>query len=353
MLISKRKHRKHIEDRIHRISYILVLIFVYIIFAFSTNNPDYNVYRNWYIRTGNFGLMDRFEIGFSLLMLLGNIMGLNYQQFIMVVAAIGLLLIGVSLQDYCKYPTIALILYTLYPLLFDIVQIRNFLAGAVIFFALRYLKKFDRKNVILYLLFLLLACSFHITSVFYILYMAAYFKDYKKVLKIVGISFLIMLFGYVAFHTIILKIVGLFGDIGYIEAGSSIKKVLGYGLFSILAIVMMYVYHFDRYKINRNNNGYIDKVIPILLFCCLAISITSQAYRFFRNMSLIVYIVFLNNGVQIYKRKMKINYICMLNSFFAFLFSAFFFMRQISPWSPMYERLTKTILESNLFFGGR
>lgn len=344
---------RNTKDTVHGICYVVVLMFIYILFAFSTSNPDYNVYRNWYIKTGNSGLVDRFEIGFSLLMLFGNIVGLSYQQFIMVVAAIGLLLIGVSLKEYCKRPTVALILYALYPLMFDIVQIRNFLAGAIIFFALRYLKNFNYKNVLLYLFFCLLACTFHITSVFYIFYMAAYFRDYKKAMKIVSIVFLFMLLGYLIFHNILLKIVSLFGNAGYIEAGSSINKVLGYGIFAVLAILIMYMFHFNKYKIKKSNNGYIDKIIPILLICCMAISITSQAYRFFRNMSLIVYIVFLNNGVQINRRKMKINYICMLNSFFAILFSVFFFMRQISPWAPMYERLTKTIIESNLFFGGK
>lgn len=346
MIIDKKKY----SNIVRRAVFVFVLVLIWIIFAFSTENPDYHIYENWYRITRFQGLIDRFEVGFSAFMLLCNKLGLSYQQFLMLLSAVGLILIADSLLDYCRYPTLALILYAFYPLLFDIVQIRNFLGEALIFFALRYLKEYNLKNFISYVVFCIGASLFHITSLFYLVFLIVYVKDYKKIVKFIIILTLSLLIFYIFLNSVFIKISAMFGNMAYIEEGSTFSKIIGYGGFAIFATVLMYIYHFTNDSLLKEKEVFIPKLIPVLIICCVVIMVSSQAYRLFRNMALIIYVAFLNDGALINGTVIRGKMISYINTIFAIFFSAFFYIRQLSQWSPMFERLTKVIIKSNTFF---
>lgn len=332
--------------------YILIVIFIWMIFAFNTDNADYIIYKNWYDITSVSGLTHRFEIGYSLLMVLGTKLGLSYQEFLMFFSAIGLFLIAYSIYDYCDSPCVAIILYFVYPFFFDVVQIRNFMAEAIIFFSIRFLKNYSIKNILAYISLCLLSMSFHTASIFYLLFILAYLKDYQKIVKIVILFIIGWMICYALLPNQIINWTIKFVSEDYIEMGSTLSKVLGYGFFAIVAVVLSYYSEVScKNKLYKDNeDGYLNKLIPIILITCIFISISSQGYRYFRNMSLIVYVVFLNNGLIFKGAKIQGTKIRFLNTVFAVSYAIFFFMRQLSWNAALYETVTKKIIESNFLF---
>ncbi len=332
------------------VAFILLLLFIWIVFAFNSNNPDYRIYNNWYDSTRQYGVMNRFELGFSYLMFFSVKLGLSYQQFNVFVATVGLFLIGISLYKYCRYPFLTLCLYSLYPFVFDVVQIRNFLAEAIILFAIRYLIEFNIKNLIKYIGFCAIAMLFHVSSAFYLLFLVAYIKNYATIVRIITITTIGYIVVWMLFPGLVRGLFLAFGNSAYFDEGSTQSKIVGYTIFAIIAIVLMYLTHFGKNRIIENGNDCFAKIVPVLLLCCVAIGGASQAYRLFRNMAPIVYIAFLNDGVKKTGMVIKGKNLEYINTLFALFFSFFFFFRQVSPWSAQYEVLTKTILESNLLF---
>ncbi len=172
-----------------RISYIFLLIFMWILFAFNTYNSDYEGYSFFYDYFAFHKSYPGIEIGFSSIMRLCNYFGLSFQQFLMVYSGIGVILIGKFIWNYSNRPILVMGLYFLYPYIFGITQIRNFLAACILLVALTFLYKDDGKSLLIYFGLILLASTFHIASMFYLIFYLARL-DVKKIKRI--IAFLLM-----------------------------------------------------------------------------------------------------------------------------------------------------------------
>ena len=331
------------NKKVRLIWFIVLLFIIWTFFAFNTENADYASYANWYRITSISGLQNRFEIGFSFSMLLATKMGFTFTQFLMLYSAIGLCLVGNFIIKNCDFPCVALLLYFIYPFFYDVVQIRNFMAMAIVLFGTRFLKKFDMKNVILFISIVLLAMSFHITAVFSFSSMLAYFKNYKTVLRLTVILAVCMCGAFIMLPNSLLNLILNFGAETYVESGSTIKKVIGYCAFSLIASLF-------AYRISKSRNTTLLRLVPIMLLTCVPIAITSQAYRMFRNLSVLLYVVFLNDGIRIEKRKLFLHKEKIIYIMFAILYSIFFFIRQLSPFAPMYSEVTEAILKNNIFW---
>ena len=349
------KLRINMSKLLHLLAFAFVVFFAWILYAFATNGPDYYSYESWYSYSVTQGFLQRFEIGFSGIMFLCAKLGLSFQQFIMVLSALGLFIFSISVYKYCQHPVLAMVLYLFYPFVFDVVQLRNFISFAIILFGIRFLKEFTLKNALLYGLCCLLAMSMHRTALFYVFFYIAYLKEFKNVVKVTVAGAFSIVFIAILFPSWLFGFLNTVGNEIYVEGGSTIVKVLGYGAFAIVATFLMYCYHYSDSSLLKDNNEYeyLCKLVPVLLICCVAVAFASQTYRFFRNMSILLYIVFLNDGI---KRKERLvlqgSAINAFNSLFAIAFAAFFFIRQISPWSPMYTNMTKVVIESNSFLFG-
>jgi hypothetical protein len=353
MNISDKNKMQIINRQKHSVIYIvifcIILLFIWSWFAFNTGNADYNIYKNWYITTCSNGLQYRFEIGFSMSMLIGAKLGLLYNQWLMIYSAIGIIMVGKSFYDYCNYPCIAVVMYFFYPYFFDVVQIRNFMAMAITFFALRFLKKFNIKNVITYIGFVLLAMLFHVTAFFAFAYMLVYVEKSVNVVKIV--SFVIATFCIIYFisPTTINKLLLFFGNEVYLEQGSSLIKLLGYGLWAVIALVLSVIYDCQQNNGKETNESYyfLIKIMPILCLTVLLIGLSWQTYRFFRNIMPILYVVFINNGIKVLGRKIRFKQIELINIIFACCVCGFFYFHQLSKGAELYHTVTEKILTCN------
>lgn len=340
---------KDSNTRLKLVVFWLVVFLAWIMFAFSTDNPDYKIYETWYNYSASEGLIKRFELGYSLFYYISTKLGFSYQQFIQVYSAIGMIILGKCICDYAKNPLSVLFLYLIYPFFFDVVQLRNFMAEVIILFGIRYLAEFRKKDVIRFVMCVLLAAMFHKTALFYFVFLLAYVKSYKKVvitslvISVSGVGVVLIA------PSVINKLATIIGNPVYIDRGSSIEKIIGYGIFGVAIIVLSYLNYLEC----SNNREHIDesfimKLLPIICISVIIVAITSQGYRLFRNMSVMLYIAFINDGGYIERTVLKTSFTRALFVVFVVFFALFFNYKQLG--GGMYDEVVYRIINSNEYY---
>ena len=152
------------------------------------------------------------EEGFVLLCALVKSLGGTVQHLFFVVSLINITLIACAVSKYTKYPVVALLCY--YGILYfnlEMIYIRQATAVALCFFALQYIPS---KRMVPYMIFILLACTFHRVAA---LMIPLYFLLNIKLpswayLAVVGIGAVVMLAGIPWIQTIFLTVAGWLGD---------------------------------------------------------------------------------------------------------------------------------------------
>lgn len=230
------------------------------------------------------------EEGFTLLCALVKSMGGTVQHLFFVVTLINITLITCALHKYTKYPVVALLCY--YGILYfqlEMIYIRQATAVALCFFALQYIRP---KKIVPYLIFILLACTFHRVAVLMIpLY---FFLDYKipewVYLTVVGVGALVMLAGIPWIQTIFLTVAGWLGE-NYAdkaeayteEAMFAVKRGLSIGFILNLAILIVVI--FFKKKIDELPYGTIMlnmfAISLVLYYYCFELVEVSNRTRMF------------------------------------------------------------------------
>ena len=152
------------------------------------------------------------EEGFTLLCAFIKSCGGTIQHLFFVVTTINITLITCALQKYTKYPVVALLCY--YGILYfqlEMIYIRQATAVACCFFALQYI---EPRKIVSYMLFVVLACTFHRVAV---LMIPLYFVLNMKVptfvyVGVIGVGAALMLAGVPWIQKIFLTVAGLLGQ---------------------------------------------------------------------------------------------------------------------------------------------
>ncbi len=331
--------------------YIAIVVFTWCIFAFSTYNPDYRIYEAWYNYSAKYGLITRFEFGFSSCIFLANKFGLTYQTFLQIYSAVGLILLSKCIFEYCKYPVFCWILYFIYPFFFDVVQIRNFMAMVIVIYGLRYLREFNKKNVIKFGITIFIASLFHVTAIVYLSFALAYIKDLRKIIRYTFIFTSIALVCLKTFPLAFSGILSRFVSLEYLMRGTTTIKILGYLFVALIVVLLVYVYYFVLQKnVAFVENNYLVKVLPVILIMSLAVAFSSQGYRMIRNMAIIIYMVFLNETGDRGGTKIKMYYNQFIMLVFVIIFALSFFYRQLGFGTEMYDYVIQSILDNNIMF---
>lgn len=201
-------------------------MFMWGLFGGNYENADYSNYYYAYdlVKSESFfSLTDlKFESGFLFLMKFLSFVGLDYNQFLMVLSFLGLGLIVISVERETPKPEFVYLLYLLYPFFFDVVQIRFFCACAIFCFSLHYLSKPKYRNKVKYAVGVIIASLFHITALPFLVFI---FLDKTKPKRILIASILVSGAGFLLVWSGVLPfLLGLLNDrlTGYISNPSKI-----------------------------------------------------------------------------------------------------------------------------------
>ena len=193
------------------------------------------------------------EEGFVLLCAFIKSLGGTVQHLFFVVTFINITLIACAAGKYTKYPVVALLCY--YGILYfnlEMIYIRQAMAVALCFFALQYIPS---KRIIPYMVFVLLACTFHRVAALMIpLYFLLNIKLPSWVyLAVVGVGAVVMLAGIPWIQTIFLTIAGWLGN-NYAEKAEvytenamfAVNRGLSLGFILNLAIFVVIVFFKEK-----------------------------------------------------------------------------------------------------------
>src|SRR5665648_248918 len=158
---------------------MFLLTLMWILYGWNTGNADFINYNIEYNLNAVSSINYSQEIGFQLLCKLFYALGLEYNKFLIVISIVGLVLITSTVIRYTKNVAFVLAMYFLFPFMDDVVQVRNFLAMSIIIFALRFLiekKKWSRTK---YIIFVMIAFTFHYIALFYFLFLLTEVRNTK------------------------------------------------------------------------------------------------------------------------------------------------------------------------------
>jgi hypothetical protein len=155
----------------NRFGFTLLILVIFAGIAGNIENPDRAYYLANFdgIRSG--GQDSSFEPGYQTLARLASSIELDYGAFHFVLTATALLLITRTVIDLTSRPSLALLAYISFPFFWDVTQIRNFYAMAIVLYSMKYLLIEQRASTVKYIISILCASLFHITSLFYLLFL--------------------------------------------------------------------------------------------------------------------------------------------------------------------------------------
>lgn len=164
------------ENNLHHIkiqksfpSSFFIFLFLWILFSFNTYNADSDNYRNFYELTKYAKFIYGLEPGFTFFMRFCHKFSFSYTQFCCLYSFIGFCFLWDYIRRYTKHTSIVLFLYALFPFFFQAVQIRFFMSSMISLWSLHYLIDGKRCGGIKFFCTIIVACTFHISSLFYLI----------------------------------------------------------------------------------------------------------------------------------------------------------------------------------------
>ena len=227
---------------------LLMLVYAFIMFTFTTENPDYSLYYHQYYWGGVFTEPVYVETATMF-----KSFGFEYQALRIFFVTIGLLLVSKTIYDYSPYPATIMFFYIFYPMPVDVVQIRTFLSNAIMIFCIRFIINYNKtgkkRYFFYYLLGMLFAIGIHYaTALFFILLILFYKTDKHKIFFyiVLPIAFIVLLSNLLYFESIIEFVIGKhkadlwFGDQRVITF-NRVVKILTPKIIFVLMLVLVKV----------------------------------------------------------------------------------------------------------------
>lgn len=292
-----------------RFVFLNLLIFMWVLFGLNSWNADYFGYQQTYnsigINNAFESYFQEFEIGYKFVCRVAYKFGFDYNLFLATFSIIGLLLITSTIFKYTKRRSYVLGLYFLYPFMMDIVQIRNFMAMAIILFAFRYLISNRKVDKIKYIFFVLIASTFQTVGIFYLILVLAPIKNRATLVKVVG-GITIGIIGVISLLNNGISI-PIISTISYLYLKTSIATRLGYLVYFFISFNLVRFARKKNLEILLKNDdinseidieselefGEIVYNINIILFCIYPLLFLSVDFiRLYRNLLIINYIFY-------------------------------------------------------------
>ncbi len=326
-----------------KLIFSLLLLIIIILFAGNTHNPDFYNYLENYNQKKAVIFNNQFEFGFQQLNRLCYTLGLSYNQFLLLVTIIGYSLINSTISLFTKNKLYVYTLYFVYPFLFDVVQIRNFLAMSVIIYGSRYIITYQ-KNYIKFIIYIFIAASFHITSYFYLLILLIQIKN-NKILFISIVSFTIIGILFLPiFEQLLQSFLPNVKIIKYFHSNTSIITKLGIIIYFGFSLVLVFtakkkvewtdknssfpnennlLTHDDNTGTNKLDVEAIYKINIICLFSIFLVVTNLSFFRLYRNIFILNYILY---GIALVKMKKNYKYYLFSISILIFTLFSFFYL---------------------------
>lgn len=225
----------------------------------------------------------RFEIGYKILTKLITLITINKQIYLFVISCIATIPIGFVTYKYSKMPFLTILLYLSFGFYnFNFSGLRQAMAFGVVMFSYKYIQE---KKLLKYLITMIVAISFHISS---IVFLPAYFLKNMNLTKlkiclIVLIDIIIFIFKTQIFNLISLFI---YDDYTIVETNSYTWMMMCL----TIAVVCLIFYNATVRKNEKTRSLYIYVIIgaSLMLFAPIANNILRIANYYLMFMILLI-----------------------------------------------------------------
>lgn len=324
-------------------SFIIIALLLWIIIGFSSGTADYYQYSEFFDRVASGFELLSVEYGYVFLISMASKLGMDYPQFISIYTFIAILLIALTVIRYAKKPSLVLLFYFCYPFFLDVTQLRHFMISAIVIYAIKYLEKFSIRNLIIYILCILIASTQQITAFIYLLMLIVYLPS-NRIFTIICLwgSIVLSLFVTLLPNTVLFKaIVGLRNVDKYYASGmNGMQLYLYVSFFLLLIIICLFLARKHTETVLRY--GLLHKICFVSLLFIPFLLLDFQYTRFFRGVIVLLYIYLTN---LLYSKN---NAIFQFIRILIVILMISVSIKLFGPGSAYYKTLTLPIIESNL-----
>lgn len=275
----------------------LLLIWLWILFGWSSGNADYlnyvYKYQNINILSGNF------EFLYYRITKIARDIGLNYRDFLIAFSAVFIITIFRFVKRNSSNWCFAISLYAIYPFMMDVVQIRNSMALIFIWLGMDCLINYkERKQLISFIVYIIIAMLFHSASLIFLLMLIPFFYAKRNIIKIVSITILLgiiakkYLGSLLIYVSSVLNMTNRFYQAANMDLKVDFRKILI--IISLFVTYQIGIFIIKRSKelSNRVKNTEVDLIekINIMMLIVIPISeILPDAYRMMSALALVNY----------------------------------------------------------------
>lgn len=143
---------------------VLIMLLMFFVYSHAYFEGDLQVYEWLYTNTE----LGSFEKGYELLVAFSKWIGLSFFQFRMLLAGIYLILTGLAVRKFTDFQALGMAVLSVFPLFVFVSVIRSGIACAIVLYSLTFLISNKKHGTLLYLVGVLLATSFHISAIAFI-----------------------------------------------------------------------------------------------------------------------------------------------------------------------------------------
>ena len=293
-------------------SYI-TLFFLWILFAFSYGNADYNIHLRKYTQYQI--LYSQTEWLYNQLMIFFNHLGLSYREFLIVLSTFVLLVLFFFVKKHTKNVAWVLAIYMIYPFCMDVTMVRYTLAISIVYIGLNFLFEEGKWWGAKYCVCVLIASMIHLSAIFCLLFMLPKFMSLKKLF----ILMVLLSVGITVFASLLTGVVDKLESISFLNIGTKLsiilnasdmkynfRVVMNYRMKMILVLICSLMIYYILYKWMRRKEVFKnDKIKPELNYFYLAfgmnlsilpliglLSFSADLFRVQLSLSLVNYVAF-------------------------------------------------------------
>lgn len=276
-----------------RIISILSFILSFVLFAGNNMNPDYMVYQWGY----NQHTFEGFEFGFKFLSLQAQHLSLDYQGMLMLVQLVSLVLIWICIRVITSNINAFWAMYFFSQQFIDIIQWRNYFASVFLLCAVTLLYK---NKKFFSLIFVAIACSFHITFFVFVPFVLLYNKKAKLKIKNIYIIAFVIITTYIIGYTINLisnidilqnsvQVLGMNNRYQYYGIGTRFGSILPFAIYLIDLYLILWISRSEYFLSNNLANIIVKLNVFVGIFTPLLL-IDINFYRIFRDINIINFV---------------------------------------------------------------
>lgn len=169
---------------------LLLLFIIWVLFAFSSGNADFTVYERRFYNPNSEALEPLFEGAEALVRSLGG----DYRTFLILCATLYIGGLYYCVRVVGRNNFLPLVLYSIFPLCIDIVQVRSTLAFLPIMLGSKFIFSNSRTSDLKYILCVAISTLIHSSGVFYIILLIAKKLSYRSTIIFTTVSSVIFSF---------------------------------------------------------------------------------------------------------------------------------------------------------------